>query len=62
MKNAGKAAVGLLVTVFLLWFVLKDVDFGEVLANIATGNMWLLAASVFVATFGFLIRALRWHV
>ena len=54
--------IGLVVTVFLLRFVLKDVDFGEVLANIATGNMWLLAASVFVTTFGFLIRAVRWHV
>lgn len=62
MKNAGKAVVGLVVTVLLLWYVLQDVDFGEVVANIATGNMWLLAASVFVATFGFLIRALRWRV
>lgn len=62
MKNAVKAVVGLAVTVFLLWFVLRDVDFGEVLSNIATGNMLLLAASVFVATFGFFIRALRWHV
>lgn len=62
MKHWGKAAFGLAVTVFLLWWVLKDVDFGEVLANISTGNFWLLGASVFVATFGFLIRALRWKV
>lgn len=62
MKHAGKATVGLVVTVFLLWYVLKDVDFREVVANIATGNMWLLGASVFVATFGFLIRAVRWQI
>ena len=62
MKHAGKAATGFLLTVFLLWFVLKDVDFADVLANIATGDMLLLSASVFVATFGFVIRAVRWRV
>ena len=62
MKHAGKAATGFFLTVFLLWFVLKDVDFADVLANIATGDMLLLSASVFVATFGFVIRAVRWRV
>lgn len=62
MKHAGKAATGFFLTVFLLWFVLKNVDFAEVLANIATGDMLLLSASVFVATFGFVIRAVRWRV
>jgi uncharacterized protein (TIRG00374 family) len=62
VRNAGKATVGLVVTVFFLWVVLKDVDFREVLANIATGNMLLLAASVCVATFGFVIRAVRWQI
>lgn len=62
MKTFGKAAGGLAVTVLLLWYVLKDVDFGEVLENISTGNMWLLGLSVLVATSGFLIRALRWRV
>jgi hypothetical protein len=62
VKHAGKATTGFLLTVFLLWFVLKDVDFASVLANIATGDMLLLSASVFVATFGFVIRAVRWRV
>lgn len=62
MKHWKKTVLGLAITVFLLWWVLKDVDFGEVLANISRGNYWLLAASIFVATFGFLIRALRWKV
>ena len=62
MRHWGKATFGLAVTIFLLWWVLKDVDFREVLANISTGNFWLLGASVFVATFGFFIRALRWKV
>jgi glycosyltransferase 2 family protein len=62
VKHWGKAVVGVAVTVFLLWWVLRDVAFGEVVANIARGNFWYLAASVFVATFGFVIRALRWRV
>lgn len=62
MKHWGKAVLGMAVTVFLLWWVLRGVDFGEVLRNISRGNFWLLGASVFVGTFGFFIRALRWKV
>lgn len=62
MKHWGKAVFGTAVTVFFLWYVLRDVSIGEVAANIARGNFVLLFASVFVATFGFLIRALRWKV
>ncbi len=62
MKHWGKAVFGLSVTVFLLWWVLHDVPFGEVVSNIASGNFLLLAGSVFVATFGFLIRAVRWKI
>ncbi len=62
MKHWGKAVLGLAVTVFLLWWVLKDVDFLEVVRNISRGDFWLLGASVFVATSGFFIRALRWKV
>jgi uncharacterized protein (TIRG00374 family) len=62
MKHMGKAVFGVSVTVFLLWFVLKDVDVAQVFSEIARGNFLLLAASVSVATFGFLIRALRWKV
>jgi uncharacterized protein (TIRG00374 family) len=38
------------------------VDFGEVVSEIARGDFLLLAASVTVATSGFVIRALRWKV
>jgi uncharacterized protein (TIRG00374 family) len=62
MKHLGKAVFGIAVTVFLLWFVLKDVDVGQVVSEIARGNFLLLAASISVATFGFLIRAFRWKV
>ena len=62
MRHWGKALLGLAITVAALWWVLADVAFGEVLANIRRGDFLLLLASVFVATFGFLIRALRWKV
>ncbi|MEM7415347.1 MAG: lysylphosphatidylglycerol synthase transmembrane domain-containing protein [Gemmatimonadota bacterium] len=62
MKRWAKALIGVSITVVALWYVLRDVDFREVLAQVATGNLLLLAASVFVATFGFFIRALRWKV
>ncbi|MDZ7779307.1 MAG: lysylphosphatidylglycerol synthase transmembrane domain-containing protein [Gemmatimonadota bacterium] len=62
MKHWGKALLGLVITVLLLWWALSGVAFGEVWANIRRGNLWLLGASVVVATSGFFIRALRWHV
>ncbi len=62
MKHWGKAVIGLAVTVLLLWWTLADVAFAEVWANIRQGNFLLLAASIFVATFGFFIRALRWRI
>jgi len=63
LKNhLGKTVVGLAVTFFLLWWVTRGVDFSEVWYNIRQANMWLLFAAVFVATFGFFIRALRWKI
>jgi len=61
-NHLGKTVVGLAVTVFLLWWVTRGVDFGEVWAIIRQGNMLLLCAAVFVSTFGFFIRALRWKI
>ncbi len=62
MNHWGKAVIGVAVTVLLLWWTLADVAFAEVWANIRQGDFRLLAASVFVATFGFFIRALRWRI
>ena len=62
MKHWGKALIGLAVTVALLWWALRDVTVAEVWANIRQGNPWILLAAVFIATFGFLIRAIRWNV
>ena len=61
-RHWGKALVGLVITGVALWWTLKDVTFAEVWANIRVGNFWLLGASVALATFGFVIRAIRWKV
>ena len=62
MKLDWKAGLGLGITVFLLWWVLRDVDVAEVWSNIRHAHWWLLFAAVVVATAGFLIRAFRWRV
>jgi len=62
MAHWRKTLVGLAVTVTLFWWILRDVNFGEVWANVRQGDMVLLFAAVFVATFGFFIRALRWKI
>lgn len=62
MRHAGKALFGVAVTVVLLGWALHGVSFAEVWAQIREGDPWLLTAAVAVATFGFLIRAMRWRI
>ena len=62
MKHWGKACIGILITVLLLWWALSGVTFFDVWDNLRQGSLTLLFGSVFVATFGFFIRALRWKV
>jgi uncharacterized protein (TIRG00374 family) len=62
VKHWGKALFGIAVTVFLLWWALREVSIAEVWTHIRDGNFLLLFASVTVATTGYVIRALRWKV
>jgi uncharacterized protein (TIRG00374 family) len=62
VKHWGKALIGLVVTVLLLWWVLRDVPFVDVWARIRGGNMVLLSGAAIVGTLGIVIRALRWRV
>jgi uncharacterized protein (TIRG00374 family) len=57
-----KTLIGLLVTVVLLAWVLRDVSVAAVLGEIRRAHVGLLAACVAAATASFLIRAFRWHV
>lgn len=62
MKLYLKGILGLSVSAFLIWFVLRDVDPVEVARRISQGNPWWFLASVFVGTSGYLIRAMRWRI
>lgn len=57
-----KTTLGLILTVLLLWWVLRDVSVSEVWDRIRRADAWLLAGSVALATFSFFLRALRWRV
>ena len=62
MKLAWKGLLGLLVSVLLILWTLRGVDFSEVWVVVGEGSFPLLAAAVVMATVGFLIRAGRWGV
>ena len=62
MRLDWKAVIGVCITVFLLWWILRGVPFGEVWTQIRRAHLGLLLAAITVATAGFLIRALRWKV
>jgi len=62
VKVDWRAGVGFAITVLLLWWVLRDVDFATVMAEIRGADYGLLGLSVAVATAGFLVRAFRWKV
>ena len=62
MRGGWRAVLGVVVSVLLIWWVLRDVEPGLLLGELRDANGWLLLAAVAVATTGFLTRALRWRV
>ena len=62
MTTAWKSAVGLSVSVLLLWWVFRGEDLGAIAAEVASADPGWLLAAVVVATSGFLLRAMRWKV
>lgn len=61
-EHRGKFLLGLVVTVVLLWWALRDVSPGRVLDLVGRASPGWLAAMVVAATGAFLLRALRWRV
>jgi len=57
-----RAVIGLVITVLLLWWVLRDVSPADVWAELRAADLWLMIAAVVVATFSFVLRAFRWRV
>jgi glycosyltransferase 2 family protein len=62
LKAKGRAALGGLITVLLLWWVLGGVSFEDVWTEVKEANLWLLGFGVVLATATFFLRALRWRV
>ncbi len=62
MKGNAKTAVGVLLSLVLLWWVLRDVSLDEVLLRIRAADGRLLALSIGIALAAFWIRAIRWGV
>lgn len=60
MRLDWRGVLGLAVTVFLLWWVLREVDLVLVLTEVRGANFWLLGLAVTIATVTFFLRALRW--
>ncbi len=62
VRVGWKGALGIAISIALIYWVLKDVSLAEVWGHIRTANFLLLLAAVAVATSGFLVRALRWKL
>ncbi|MDQ3555976.1 MAG: flippase-like domain-containing protein [Gemmatimonadota bacterium] len=60
MKHPGKAALGIAISVFFLWWALHDVSLAEVVHEIRSADPLLFFLAAVAATLGIPIRALRW--
>ena len=61
MRFPWRGAIGLALTVVLLWWVFRDVPWSEVMQVLRNANVPLAILSVVVATLIFPLRAIRWR-
>jgi uncharacterized protein (TIRG00374 family) len=61
MRIPWRGAIGLALTVFLLWYAFRGIPWADVRANIGSVNPWLMALSVVLASMVFPLRAIRWR-
>lgn len=62
MKLDLKALAGILISAFLIWWIFRGEDLGNVLDHVRRANLWILLAAVAVATSGFVLRTIRWKI
>ena len=62
MRPSWKAVVGIGVSAFFIWWVLRGEDPGQIVEQISQANPWYFLASILVGAAGYFIRALRWNV
>lgn len=61
MKMGWRGALGLVLSVALLWYTLRDVDFQHVWTVLRQSNLMMFALSTITATVIFPVRAWRWR-
>ncbi|HEU4993199.1 MAG TPA: lysylphosphatidylglycerol synthase transmembrane domain-containing protein [Gemmatimonadaceae bacterium] len=61
MRVSWRGAIGLALTVFLLWLALHNVSWSDVRADLRAANVPLVIIAVVLATMVFPLRAIRWR-
>ncbi len=61
-RKKFRATIGVLLSLLLLWWALRDVSVAEVAHQVASANGLLLTAAIAVSLGGFYIRAFRWGI
>jgi hypothetical protein len=62
LRNNWKAALGIVVSALLLWWVFRGEDLGAIARGLAAADPFLLALSGAITTTGGLIRAAQWRL
>ncbi len=62
MRKAAKFSAGLLIAVFFLWLVIRNIDIREVIAYMQGISYWWLAPYTIVAILSHYIRSERWRL
>lgn len=62
MSRRTRGAIGAVITVLLLWWVLRDVSPAAVMDELRRADAWWMMLAVALATFSFVLRAMRWRV
>ena len=62
MKQRMMIGFGIVVSIVLLGFALRDVSASELLEHLGHANLWWLLAATAAATVTFALRAIRWRV
>jgi len=62
VSHRSRGVIGAILTVLLLWWVLRDVSPADVLTELRRANAWWMLLAVALATFSFVLRAMRWQV
>lgn len=62
MRLNGKAILGIVISVVLLWWVFRNESPAAILHEIRSADPWLFGLSILVATLGVVPRAIRWGI